>query len=278
MRRKTVNSESDSNPEAATDGSSAQGVGLLIKAFQVLDLFTDARPAWTQAELARESALARSTLSRLVRFLAGRGYLFEDRGRYRLGFAAIDIGRRAQAQFSLVDLCSDILEELARATAETVILTGFDEAHSRVVCLAQIPSRQSGLRVFENVGAAFPLHCGATAKAVLAYLPANQIEAVLSGDLTPFNPEAPHRLPEQLRAEMDEVRQSGYTVSHEETYPGVAGFGVAILAPDGRPLGSFAVAAPLQRMNDTIVGEYLEQLRHAASAARARLNGANRKL
>jgi DNA-binding IclR family transcriptional regulator len=273
----SVNSESDSNPDAGPDTGSVQGVGLLVKAFQILDLFTEERPAWTQAELARETALARSTLSRLVRFLAGRGYLFEDRGRYRLGFAAIDIGRRAQAQFSLVDLCADLLEELARATAETVILTAYDEAQSRVVCLAQIASRQSGLRVFENVGAAFPLHCGATAKAVLAFLPQNQIDAVLAGSLKPFNPDAPHRSVEQLRAEIEEIRKSGYTISHEETYPGVAGFGVPILAPNGRPLGSFAVAAPLQRMNNAIVSDYLGQLRRVASEARARLNGSNGK-
>lgn len=87
------------------------GVGLLQKAFQLLDLFTDERPAWTQAELARETGLARSTLSRLVRFMARRGFLIEQYGRYRLGFAAIDLGRRAQRLFNLAELCHDLLEE-----------------------------------------------------------------------------------------------------------------------------------------------------------------------
>ena len=245
MNRAAVNIASVEH--AATEGPKA-GVGLLIKAFQILDLFTEDRPTWTQTELARETTLARSTLSRLVRFLCARGYLLEQRGRYTLGFAAIDLGRRAQLQFNLVDLCYDLLEEVAQVTAETVILTSYDEAHAHVVCLAQIPSRQGGLRVFENIGVAYPLHSGATAKAVLAYLPERQVSAVLSGDIKPVNPAAKTSA-EKIRAHIKKIRSEGFAVTHEETYPGVTGIGVPVLTPRGQPLGSIAIAAPMQRLD-----------------------------
>jgi DNA-binding IclR family transcriptional regulator len=140
-----------------------------------------------------------------VRFLCGRNYLSELRGRYTLGFGAIDLGRRAQVQFNLVDLCSDLLEELAQATAETVILTGYDDARASVVCLAQIPSRQGGLRVFENIGTAYPLHSGATAKAVLAFLPEDELNRVLAGDITPLN-RASKTSRETLKKHLAEIR------------------------------------------------------------------------
>src|SRR5262245_44109178 len=104
------------DPLARPTSVKVQGVGLLLKAFQVLDLFSERQPTWTQAELGRATGLARSTLSRLVRFLCARGYLLDHRGRYTLGFAAIDLGRRAQQQFNLVDLCMDLVEDLARAS------------------------------------------------------------------------------------------------------------------------------------------------------------------
>src|SRR5271155_2679937 len=116
--------------DGQTFAANTAGVGLLKKTFQILDLFAHERPGWTQADLARETGLARSTLSRLVRFLCASGYLTEQRGRYTLGFAAIDLGRRAQSQFDLVGLCQNLIEELAQATAETIILTGYDEIHS----------------------------------------------------------------------------------------------------------------------------------------------------
>lgn len=248
------------------------GVGLLQKAFQLLDLFTDERPAWTQAELARETGLARSTLSRLVRFMTRRGFLIEQYGRYRLGFAAIDLGRRAQRLFNLVELCRELLEELARTTSETVILTGYDEAGSRVVCLAQIPSRQGGLRVYENIGTAYPLHSGATAKAVLAFLPERQIEAVLAGDLTPVNPAA-HVDREALRTQLADIRTRGLVITHEETYPGVTGLAVPLLTPRGQPLGSIGLAGPMQRMTADVIATGTRSILDIGARAAARIRG-----
>jgi DNA-binding IclR family transcriptional regulator len=228
------------------------GVGLLLKAFQVLDLFSDEHPSWTQAELPLATGLARSTFSRLVRFLCARGFLLEQRGRYTLGFAAVDLGRRAQSQFNLVDVCYDLLEELARTTGETVILTAYDEAHASVVCLAQIPSRQGGLRVFEHIGTAYHLYAGATAKAVLAFLPERLVDSVLRGPLMPINP-AVKTSPIKLRNQLAEIRAQGFAVTYQETYPGVTGVGVPVLTPRGQPLGSIAIAGPMQRMTPKVI-------------------------
>jgi DNA-binding IclR family transcriptional regulator len=260
------------NTETLKTSPPQQGVGLLIKAFQLLDLFSDERPIWTQADLARETGLARSTLSRLVRFMSARGFLAEQRGRYTLGFAAIDLGRRAQQQFNLVDLCYDLLEELAQVSNETVMLTGYDEARGAVVCLSQIPSRQGGLRVFENIGTAYPLYAGATAKAVLAFLPDKQVNAVLSGALTPINP-AVKPSATKLRKEVATIRAQGYALSHEETYPGVSGAGVPVLTPRGQPLGSVGIAGPHHRMDPKTVRKTIELMLDIGKRITARMTG-----
>jgi len=251
-----------------------QGVGLLLKAFQILDLFTDQSPTWTQTELTQATGLARSTLGRLVRFLSARGYLLyqEQRGRYGLGFAAIELGARAQAQFNLVELCLDVLEELAQLTAETVILTGYDQARARVVCLAQIPSRHGGLRVFENIGTALPLHSGATGKAVLAFLPESTVKSVLDGDLTALNPAVKITV-ENLVKDIAAIRDQGYVVSRQETYAGVGGVAVPVLTPLGQALGSIAIAAPINRLDALTVASYAESLLKVSSQVRARIYG-----
>ena len=250
-----------------------QGVGLLVKAFQILDLFTEERSAWTQGELARDTGMARSTLSRLVRFLCARSYLMEQRGRYVLGFAAIDLGRRAQLQFNLVDLCHDLLKEVAQVTSETAILTGYDESRGCVVCLAQIPSRHGGLRVFENIGNAYPLYAGASSKAVLAFLPETLSSRVLAGPLAPVNPAFKINA-KKLRAQIAEIRKKGYAVTSEETFPGVSGVGVPILTPRGQPLGSIAMAGPLHRMNSKAVTRSAGLLIGIGRRATARIAGA----
>ena len=270
MNQTSVNTSPEGSPAAANSA----GVGLLKKAFQILDLFADERPGWTQSELARETQLARSTLSRLVRFLCASGYLMERRGRYTLGFAAIDLGRRAQLQFDLVGLCQNLIEELAQVTAETIVLTGYDEIHASVVCLAQIPSRQGGLRVFENIGTSYPLHSGATSKAVLAFLSPRQISEILAGDLTGVNPSST-MVPDDLRRQLDDVRAKGFVVTHEETYPGVVGIAVPLLTPRGQPLGSIAIAAPSQRMEQKQIKAYAELLVDAGRRLAFRFAGAS---
>jgi DNA-binding IclR family transcriptional regulator len=260
------------NTAGRKTGPAPAGVGLLIKAFQILDLFTEERSAWTQGELARETGLARSTLSRLVRFLCARSYLMEQRGRYVLGFAAIDLGRRAQLQFNLVDLCHDLLEEVAQVTGETVILTGYDESRSCVVCLAQIPSRHGGLRVFENIGATYPLYAGASSKAVFAFLPEQQTARVLAGPLPSVNP-AFKVSARKLRAQIADIRKKGYSVTSEETFPGVTGLGVPILTPRGRPLGSIALAGPVHRMGPKTIADCTDLLIDAGRRASARILG-----
>lgn len=253
-------------------GAGQAGVGLLRKAFSVLDCFTEEHPGWTQGALARQTGLSRSTLGRLVRFLASQGYLLEREGRYSLGFAAVDLGRRAQAQFDLVGLCQDLLLEVSRQTAETVILTGLDELHERVVCLSQIPSRRGGLRLFENLGNTYPLHSGATGKAVLAFLPEARIAAVLGGDLTAVNPACPPDAA-ALQAELPRIRAQGFAVTREETYPGVTGIAVPLLTPRGAPLGSIGMAGPAPRMGEAELAGYAQALREAGRRVTARMAG-----
>lgn len=257
------------NPQPAS-AAAPQGVGLLVKTLHILDLFQEESGAWTQPELARQTGLARSTLSRLVRFLVARGYLMEANGRYTLGFAAVELGRRAQAQFSLVDLAGPDIEKLALATSETVLLTAFDPARRSVVCLSQIPSSQGGLRVFETIGAAYPLHSGASSKAVLAFLPAAHIDAALKGVTAHINP-AVKWSEQRLRAELIEITKQGYALSREETYPGVSGIAAPILAPRGHPVGSIAVAMPIQRLQPERAARFAKLVLKAGQALSKRL-------
>ncbi|MHA1564668.1 MAG: IclR family transcriptional regulator [Alphaproteobacteria bacterium] len=251
-----------------------RGVGLLHKAFQVLDLFSASQPSWTQAEIGRTARLPRSTVSRLVRYLCASGYLSLDKqtGRYTLGFSAIELGGRAQRQFDLSAVATDILADLGRDTRETVMLTAFNQSALQVVCLDQIASQHGGLRVFANVGATFPLHVGASAKSVLAHLPPSLAEVVLKGQLTPVNP-AWTQTADDLRRDLEEIRRRGYAKTHDETFPGVAGVGAAILDPRHFPLGSVAIAAPMQRMAEKDIEQYGEMITLAARTIGERLAG-----
>lgn len=252
------------------------GVGLLDKALQVLDQFTVRTPAWTQAELGRATGLPKSTLSRLVRYFRARGYLhyLDSQGRYVLGAAAIDLGRRASVSFDIGAAAKPILEKLGDEIKETVILGSYIPDTSEVVCIAQIPGAIEGLRVFQNVGSSFPLHAGAIAKAVLAYLPEDVKTAVLAA---PLDAITDHTIcdPVLLARDLEDIKARGYALSREETFPGVFGIGAPFFGSGSAVAGSVAIGAPNFRMKAGTVLDYARRVTAAAAAITRLLGGSD---
>ncbi len=245
---------------------SATGVGLVQKTLQILDLFQLDRPTWSQPELAQSTGMPKSTVNRLVRFLTDRGYLapLEGRNRYTLGPASIDLGRRASALFDFGAICQPTLEQLSRETSETVLLTAVIGSGNAVRCVDQIESTREGLRVFEQIGAIFPLHAGAAPKAVLAFLPEAERKRYLSRPMAAVT-QSTLIDADALDRDLSETRQRGYSISSEETYEGVAGVAAPFFWSDGRPAGSMAIATPTQRATPEAIKRFGALLRNACA-------------
>ncbi|MEH6632430.1 MAG: IclR family transcriptional regulator [Halopseudomonas aestusnigri] len=250
---------------------SQTGVGLIQKTFQVLDLFQLEKPALSQAEIIIKTGMSRSTASRLVRYLVDTGYLVQDSssGYYRLGASAADLGRRAMAGFDLKAICQPALERLSKLTDETIILTSLDRSMNTVVCVDQIESNRGGLRVFEKIGATFPLHAGAAPRAILAHLPETIRDDYLNSDLEQFTPYTMVDK-EKLRKDIKRIKKVGYAVSVEETYEGAAGISSAFVDQNNYPLGSIAIAFPLKRLTKSEqekIGRQISEIADSVSLA-----------
>ena len=243
---------------------SPPGVGLVQKTLQILDLFQNDAPNWSQVEIAQSTGMPRSTVNRLVKFLTDRGYLtlLDGRSRYSLGPASIDLGRRASALFDFRGICRPVLERLSRETGETVILTSVVGAGNAVRCVDQIESTREGLRVFEQIGSIFPLHAGASPRAVLAAMGRYEQEKYLSRQLARITDKTIIDATELLR-KTAETQNRGYSISNGETYDGVMGVGAAFYWGNERPAGSLAIAMPTQRATPESIAKIGELLKLA---------------
>lgn len=261
-----MNVKQQSKPAQSSSLTPAQtGVGLLHKAFELLNLFQVDQVDWSQSEIIEATGMSRSTVSRLVRYLVETGYLSEipKTGRYSLGMAAINLGQRAQAGFDICTICQPVLDKLAKITSETIILTAFDKASNRAVCIDQIESRRGGLRVFEEIGASFPLHAGAAPRAILACLSDKFVDDYLAGKLEVFTPQTLVEK-KKLKTDIEAIRSQGYAISNEETYEGAAGVAAAFTVFDGQPVGSLAIAFPMNRLDPKQRDDMGRQLRKFA--------------
>src|SRR5215211_9534250 len=114
-------------PAVSGTSRSTGGPKVVEKALRVLDLFTLERPSWSVTEIARELDLPTATAHRIVRALEDRSYLARSDMRYRLGYATLELGRRAVASVDLRTRLGPVLRELAQAAGETALLTVYDE-------------------------------------------------------------------------------------------------------------------------------------------------------
>lgn len=238
-----MNNESRGDARPNVESSSSVG-----KALHILSLFGPERPEWGASEVARELSVTVPTAHRLLNVLTDHGFLARfGRGRFRLGLEAISLGRRALASIDLRSALRSDLQELAAAAGETALLTVPEEHVGASLCIDRVESSHP-LRLSLDVGRLTPLHAGASAKVLLAYLRPDDIEQVLS---RPLERLAPGTItdPDVLRTELVEIRERGYATSMEET--DVAAWGVAapLRSADGIAIAALGLAGPLHRFD-----------------------------
>ncbi|MQA74337.1 MAG: IclR family transcriptional regulator [Solirubrobacterales bacterium] len=212
-----------------------------------------------------------ATAHRIVRALEARSYLARVESGYRLGFAAIDLGRRATASVDLRSRVGGVLRELARTTGETALLTVYDESRHGSLCVDRIETTHS-LRLAIEIGRVTPVHAGASAKALLAFLEEPIVEEVLSRDLEPLAPGTVTD-PETLRRQLEEIRAQGWASSYEENNIGAWGLAAPILIGGG-VVASIGFAAPTARHSDSTVRALAKLVCEAARDSEAKLDSA----
>jgi DNA-binding IclR family transcriptional regulator len=162
-----------------------------------------------------------------------------------------------------------VLRELAYATGETALLTVYDESRHGSLCVDRIEGTHD-LRLSIEVGRVTPIHAGASAKALLAFLDEPIVEDVLSRPLERLaRGTTIHR--RKLRTELERIRTRGWAFSYEENNVGAWGLAAPILVGD-RAVASVGLAAPTARHSRSGMSSLTKLVLGAGRDSEARLN------
>ncbi len=208
-----------------------------------------ARGSASLAELCQVLAVPKTSLHRLLRTLESGEYLVSRGGRYGLGPTAFHLAQviaGAAPQLSFPASARPVLEGLAEATGETVMLGRLADGGDEVVYVDVIDST-APVRFTVGIGDRRPLYSAASGKAVLAFLPEARRQAYLDRcEFVPFTPLTVRReaLPEQLR----DAAARAVAIDDGGKVMGAAGIASPVFGADGRVFAAVSAAGPAERM------------------------------
>jgi IclR family transcriptional regulator, blcABC operon repressor len=216
------------------------------------------------SELARRLALPKSSIANILNALAETGLVRRSGSGFILGRKLAELGGAYLAAIDLVQEFYDASRELPTASDETVQLAVLDDLE--MTYLARHDGRQQ-VRLTSGIGRRLPATVTATGKAALASLDDRELDRRLA-TLTHLPRLTPRSIVavEDLRADIEQVRQRGYAIDNEETIEGVICLGVAI--PARRPgEGPYAASVTLlkARATNERVAAIVDDLRLMAS-------------
>lgn len=210
------------------------------RAIAVIDLLARSG-AMGVRQIAQALDLPVGSLHRLLHDLGAEKVIEQTpNGTWQLSYCLLEI---VDLQFDNVEiprLVRPWLVELARVSNETVnlnVLSG-----DNCVCIDKLRGNEA-MQLDWRIGSRGPLHCGGSAKAMLAFLPPEDQARVLDRPLQRYNA---HTLtdPGDVRAEIARIRDRGYSIDAQEIVMGVYCVGVPILDRQGRPVAALSVSGP----------------------------------
>lgn len=205
--------------------------------------------AWVLLEeIASRTGLPLSTAHRILDQLVRLQWVEHGRSGYRLGSRVQEWGAREHGHSDLRAAAAPWLQDLAVRTGLVVHLAV--RTGAEVEYLDKIGGRRA-MTIASRVGGRAPLHRTALGKSILAWMPAEEVDALYAGGIAASSGPGVGSVGE-LHRELTRIRQGG-GVAHEsdECVPGVACIGVAIRGPE-RPVGAISLVgssdAPLLRL------------------------------
>lgn len=221
-------------------------------------------------ELAREFDIPQSTIHDHLTTLARAGYLLNHSGTYRISTKFLGIAERARNNRLIYQVGKPAARKLAHQSGERAGLM-IEEAGDGIFLYTTRSNDAESLSLDEYAGIRIPLYVSAPSKAILANMPEARLDEIivdahitgkLPGDATP----------EELRAELETIRDDGYAVSRGERIEGMLAIAAPIIDENDRPRGSLSVYGPIKHIESKeMIDEYSVLVKKAANVTEVNL-------
>ncbi|MGY4827146.1 IclR family transcriptional regulator [Sphaerotilaceae bacterium SBD11-9] len=246
------------------DTSTTPGLRLL----ELLELMARlGRPQSLADLLAQDTPWPKPTLHRMLQQLEAAGLLQRepDGRRYALGARMLRMSEAVLAGSAQQGVRHAVLRSLVAELGESCNLTAMSGAE--VIYLDRVEAAFP-LRLELRPGTRVPLHCSASGKLFLAFMPARQRKPLLDGLMLSRHTATTLVTREALETELERIRQDGYAVDDQEFVDGLNCVAVPVRESGaaGQLRCAVALQAPTARLPLPKALALVPRLREAAAA------------
>jgi IclR family acetate operon transcriptional repressor len=248
MKVKQPTAEAETGRGAAAARSKpVESPRAVLRIVNILDRVADNPTGCTLSFLSQATGAPKSSLLNLLRGLVAGGYLDVVGGAYVLGAESYRLAVTIAASSRLPELSRVVVRRLSERTGETALISVLTSDH-QMTYIDKFESSNT-IRAHVSIGERRPAYSSAGGRAVLAFLPPEQIEAFFATvkieRVTPATETRRARLKEMLAT----VRAQGYAVTVGEAEVGLTGVAAPIFDNLGAPVGSLILSGPSERMD-----------------------------
>jgi IclR family transcriptional regulator, KDG regulon repressor len=241
----------------------ANPVTAVERALNILEAAANRRDGLTNSEISHKLGIPKSSASYILRTLDRRGYLRRDAetGRYRLGLKVLSLGGDARANLDLAEVALPFMRGLLDRIHLTIHLAVLDQGEAVYIEKVEAPGF---FKVNTWVGRRMYLHSTSVGKCLLAWLPKQEVEALLRQQGMKKRTPKTITSVARLSTELEHVRERGHAIDDEENSVGARCLGAPIFDAMGNVVAALGVSGTLTQMDEESMVKIVEALKETA--------------
>ena len=238
--------------------SHTDNIQSIERAIAILNTFSEQDPELGITEISKRLKLHKSTVSRIISTLQNKGLVNQNQTtkKYRLGVGLISLAGVALGRLDVRGIAQLYMDDLVVLSQETVNLTILDG--NECVSIARVGSPKP-LRYVGWIGRRTPLHCTASGKIMLAFMPEQDRDNRISKPLKTYtNSTLTDR--DIILEELLRVKSQYYAIVHEEFEEGFSSIAAPVFNHNAELAGALAILGPTFRIGPGIIENFIEPL------------------
>ena len=212
-------------------------------------------------QIANDLGVYKSTVFRTLATMEARGFVKKnpETEKYWLGNRLFTLGKSVENRMGLREIVKPYVSELYDLYREVINVSVLERNQNDIyksVIIYKADNPNQVLKANPSVGSSSECHCSSVGKCLLAF--------GQDVDLTVYTEYTISSL-EQLKEELDDVREKGYAIDREELELGLTCIGAPILDHSGHAIAAISLSGPKSRM---LAGDFCERVRAVTEVAR----------